>query len=727
LDSENEKDLKEIVEDIEEELESFNATIPNRKLLPMPSDNDVVSTELDGKTPLSFVRDNEWVFRYGPKSFCIRLGQNIDEFGLYLSDPLAVPLRYFQTTLGYYNIPGKNPCSISACPNSMIGKMAELNRVNGYFYTEGYLLGEMATCKPVSSISVNVLRNLIEADMKAVTVAKNIPSEGNENLELKLQPKASKVIQFVYGLCAWAQISQLVSLPKEFKASFTAHDLLAGGLGKRFAQFKASSFSKWRAIEFDDLELLISHSLRYVETYSSNILFLRQKLSEIPQNLAKAEFAYKEPFDIHLYINRPALKPIIDEMLLHEFHKENGIPWFKYSISPGKSRPYIQKTVIIHEITNLYGSCIFTLLLWTAMRIDEFTRLTVNSLFIDGKRIDLKKDALMQVKNGKDFNIERVITKTAQGPRILPVPKVGALAFAILVELLRSDRITLNNLYLIPTGGIKFYKSESKRVFATDENPISNRTVRRNLKAYCEGVGVDGVHPHQCRKTLPTLLINQDPHCLELIREILCHKKIGMTLVYIMSLPGVTEDAMRYVMESELDSVVELMADAMEGKLAGAKGDEILEVVTTNQEWFFGETVQTTAKELIDSYVQSNFIIVRHPAAWCLRFPSKVPFKAPCLPIATERDSDDEIWPNPDRCIPWKCKYPVHTSKDLGRAKGNLAWANKSASMAKSASSKALYGKQAAYWETVVYQLEFGRPDIVALNLLEKSLMRANG
>ena len=208
---------------------------------------------------------------------------------------------------------------------------------------------------------------------------------------------------------------------------------------------------------------------------------------------------------------------------------------FKKSQSGGIecTQKTILKQPIIDELFNLIGASIFLLLIWTAMRCNELRNLKINSLRVDGKPLDIAKDTIKQIQEGCRFELQRTVYKTTDEPEgeehELPLTKIGALAFATLVELFRGTRERQKTEYLLPAGGFDIHSGGSIGDYGTDI-PINNKTIQKWLSNFCEFVGVEHHHPHQCRKTLATLIINHDPNSLELIRRILCHDNIKMTL-----------------------------------------------------------------------------------------------------------------------------------------------------------------------------------------------------
>lgn len=669
--------------------------------LPLPNLDSIISYEIDGLTPTSYFKDDTWVFNNGSKPCAVYFGKKAK--GYNLQDTHATLLRDFQKIIGYYFVPGKNPYFNIDSPMSLKAELTRNKVLLEYFYNHGYLLqAHDGNFIPISAISVDNLREEVRARIKA--------DAGQHN-----------VISFTQSISRWAVISSLAELPPEFASSFTSHAFWDGGLYKEVSDYFVSKAMKHTAIEFDNLKKLIDVSIKYTINYSRDILFLNERLNEL-RNEGGHNF---------LRIGNKT-KDIITQILIHPFFQEEidgkQKRWFVTSELITQSEKGHEKWIrinkILCELNMLAGVSIFNLLIWTAMRAGELMSLKVDGLIVNGKPIDLDKDTLIQVEDGTEFSIIRPVSKTEKGygsiDHRLPVPKICATAFAILIELFRESRKQSGNRYLFLVG---LSRNHSVNLtLSSNQDYCSATFIRKSLDQLTTFAGVEHIYPHQCRKSLATLMINYDPLCLELIKDILCHKSIAMTMVYLMSLPGVSEEAMRILWQYESDRMVEYFADAAEGKLAGKMGDDTLNTIKEYQELLSAEVTPTTIKEFLGAYLESDYRIIRSPAAWCLRYPSKITWDAPCLPPQALRNQYDGIAPNPDRCQPWLCQYAAHTSRDLGLAKGRLAWAKKAASAGNHASFQGLYEKQIKYWERVVYQLQYGRDDIAGLHIIEKSL-----
>jgi len=707
-------EIDEQADEFEEELlelsQSISPMTVKRRRLRLPENDDVISWDLDAKTPLSRFRDQEWFFRHPGEMLPIRFGMNHQDIGVDLSDPNAAPLRRFQKYMIFYAVPGKNIYSKITKPSSTVRMHNEFLHFMAYLFQNGYLLGSDGNFKTLETLDVKALRAEIRARMKRDEVG------------------PSALIGFCRSIGKWIILSKGADLPKEFLAPFTEKDFWGGGLSKEIARYKAEKSHSWEAIDFDNLQPMLKAASRYIQLYAHDLLYLERKYFEAHRIKVNNQ---RKKTTASIEITYGPTTEIAKELLNYNFAicPETHKPWFELSSNSNRNkkrnRYSIAKKPILEQWQNLIGAAIFMLFLWTAMRVNELQMLEADALLIDGEPMDLNRDVTEQVDKGQRFDLRRTVFKTEENllgeDHILPLPKIGAQAFSILFELFRISRESLNNNHLLPAGGLYLHGTSFLGPWQTSSDPISKSFIGIYFYNFCYLADVERQHPHKCRKTLATLMINYDPSSLELIRDILCHKSVAMTVVYLMSLPGVAEDILNHIVETQKEKVAELLADGAEGKLAGAAGNRTLDAIAKHPEAFHGTALATTVKTLLEAFTENaNFDIILTPAAWCLRFPSKVPWTAPCLP--PNAIPGEYIYPDPGKCIPFNCKHAGHSTRHLDRIKGALAWAKKAASESRYSTSKAHYEEQIRYWEDVVNQLENGRPDIVSLNIVEQAL-----
>jgi len=489
------------------------------------------------------------------------------------------------------------------------------------------------------------------------------------------------------------------------------------------------------------LKPLFITAQNYIETYAPDIFWLERQL-EKSYNLRANSESLTNTADIH---NGSLTVKLFDTIVERDYrvNSETDKPWFKPELNAQLREPgnpeskidllHIGIKPIRHELEILAGAAIFILLCFTGMRHGEIVCLLASALRIDGRLLNCQGDLFAQVEEGKEFELSRTVFKLIPSPsgktHVTPLPKIAAVAFVVLVKLFQKGR-TLSRVrdsrgnYLLPAGGlVPLWREKAQGVAG---RRYFMKTIAPYLRTFCSAAGVDAHHPHQCRKTLATLFINEDPESLELIRWLLAHKSIAMTVEYIMSLPGVNSEIAEYHKVHSSEKLIYFVAEALDGYAAGAAGNRAEDALLINPESWKGQMLPYNMKVLIQSYEAANFTLHRTPAAWCIRFPTRVPRFAPCLPptiqaaIENGEISDGmTIHPRPEHCVPWLCGDAGHTRDDLENVDRSLRFGRQQASKASNAKERAHYEQQVTYWEDVMHQLQYGREDIGSHKFIE--------
>jgi len=617
-----EEEIEEQAEEIEAEMyyedHEFSAAVTHK----LPESEEPISFDEHGRV-MSRYGDPEWKFLHEDGTMItLRFGQNHQELGFDLSDPLSESLRTIEKILSFYDVPGKDPSKKPLKPSSIEDSFKINHYLLSYLHGKGFLRGNDP--KNLELLNVHELRHEIY-------------------LRIEQDEGYSRVYRFSKAIAKWARISNKINLPGKFSANFTLKQFWSRGMKKDIAKYVAQKKIRWQAIDFDDLQPMMNTALKYIKDYSRDLIFVERTFEKSFQRRVISGLVNKHAKIEH---NEKLSADLADELINHHFSKDSGgAPWLNVEISTnGKSAKYqyILKMPFIEEWKNLLGAAIFMLLIWSAMRINELRNLKMNALRVDGKPLDLKKDAVEQVLDGTRFDLRRTEFKTNKEPggkdHILPLPKIGALAFATLIELFRGTRLRQQNTFILPAGGFDIHGHGSKGKVGKEgsNRPIGFTSIIRWLYNFCDVAGVEHHHTHKCRKTLATLMINHDPNALELIRKLLCHKSVTMTLEYIMSLPGVCEEIRNHVMETMRNKVVDLLTYGAKGQVAGGAGNRLLDAIAATPKAYKGIRLLTTIQMLVKSLDAANFIIQRTPAAWCIRFPTRIPRTAPCLPPAIQ-------------------------------------------------------------------------------------------
>lgn len=716
-----ESDMDEMVADFEAELledtddlevEGINAGVT----IAMPADDEIVSFDETG-IPLSKFGHQVWIFLDKQnRQLPIPFGQASGTTKVNFADPLATAYTDLQKLMVYSSLPRNNR---QAKPFSATTLFSQ-NQINlvllEWLYSCGFLLGQTRE-------SLQTLGSLCPE-----LFAKEV------NRRIDAGDGISQTTSMLAALRRLCKMSQSVYCPPEFKLSFGYRDAVNSNLARKAARYVADKMGRWKAIEFDDLEPMLRRAKAYVDCFYTDIQWLIDQYADMRRERDASSMNKTEYFYIDTSRNR---KHIFDAVISRRFaiDPETHSAWWDIEVlnTPDHRYDYIPTEQIRVRLKRCAGACIFILLFFTGMRSKELKTIKTTWLKVNGQPLDEKSRAVAQVDaagSNAVFDLTRMISKIDGNqiigrPHEVPIPYIAARAFAILVDMLSASRRQSQCDTLIPPRGIRtIYFADDDVAELSTSHSMSNPHVSC-LRDFCNDAGVDMQSPHRCRKSLATLLINEDPSSLDVIRYLLGHKSIVMTYRYIMALPGINREVLSYMMEKETDAIISLIGDGIEGKLAGGGGNRALDAIQRNVESFKGRNLETTVSLLVTSLETSGFIINRTPAAWCLRLHGRVPRTAPCLPefiqnaiAAGDIVDAHDIHPVPEHCVPWKCGDAGHSTKDLPAARRNQRYAGDKSSSAKTANARALYSEQASYWQEVVGQLENGRTDIVGLQLL---------
>lgn len=676
-----------------------------------PDPSEIITYDQATGKPLSRFSDDVWRQHYNGGDIIIDFGNPSKYPCIDFTSPSHTHLQSFRKILTYYQVAGKNPYARVKSFNTTKSRFNSVTHLAQLFYENGYLIDIGGSYKTINNISAEDLKQQI-------------------NTLLDTPNPPSNIFRLINGIIIWAKLSRLNILPLELSATFTEKQVFTKDLQRALKKHETQHSGRWESIEYDDLAQLMQTATLYIDNFAEDLIYLMDKFED--GRSAQVAAGHRKP-KAELWTTHGATRHLGKELLSYSFARDprTNLPWMQLDVASfsredwGGTTNMVRKNPIIFEWLVLTQSAIFLLLAWTAMRVSEFVNLQVADLSIDGQPYDYKMNAIIEVKSGQSFDLKRTVTKTedclgGKGKKV-PVPRLGALAFAVLIEFYRRSRDASKNKYLLPAGMLQGHGGPGG-VVRTDkkQGPLSTAQVRRSLYRFCDYVGVEQYHPHQLRKTLATMMITRNPGSLELVKDLLCHRDINMTIKYLMSIPAIAEDVKDYMAVANRVKLIEWLSDAIDGKVAGQAGDKTLDAIAGNRDFFRGELLPITLQNLIES-VCPDHIIIRTPAAWCLRFPSMVPLSAPCLPeINSEGTSISEIYPNPSECRPWLCRYSGHTTSDITRAKKSLQWARKKAQDSLiNPERRAQYAEQASYWAHVVEQLSIGRPDITAMGIAD--------
>lgn len=721
------EDMEDMEEEIEEDLLSIDddseldADEAGETVAALPTDAEVMSYDRNGEV-LSRFGDPTWVLidkagRKVPFTF----GLNHESRTLDFTDPMSTKLALAEKLLLFTRWPSKNLTVRPLSPGTLRGVHKENKTLLDWMYRKGFFL-------------IDCIDEAIE-DRSLVT-AQTVRMEIRQMLDSR--EHYAKIRGVLRAVKTWLLLGAKPYCPDWFKPVFSYGEVVDDQLVKEIATYVAKQKNRWEAIPFDDLEPLFTTAKNYIERYVSDLFWLESKFVEALE-LRKAAGIKGATATV---VNKSITADLYNSILSHSYqiNPETKNPWFAPTIlitynkrnnpRSGEKVRAIALTPFKIATEILVGAATFTLFTFTAGRHIELSTLKIDALRIDGKPLDYHGDVFAQVEAGTEFDLTRTLLKMKPDPtgksHMTPIPKIIAKAFVVLIEVFRHARTKVGKkgtCFLFPAGGIirPWYRGNGgagEKKFFHD--------LGKYLRRFCEEAGVDYHHPHKCRKTLATLLIHEDPGCLDIICWILGHNSLAMTMEYIMALPGISKEVFEFYKAHSAKNILQFVGDTLEGHVAGAAGNRSIDAVLGNVKAWKGKKLASTMEVLLESYKNSNFTIHRTPAAWCIRFPTRVPLSAPCLSstiqdaIANGEIVDGSmLLPRHEHCIPWKCGDAGHTRDDLDNAKKSLGYAMEKAFNAGSSRERAHYQEQVDYWKSVAHQLEYGRPDIVGLHLLE--------
>lgn len=164
--------------------------------------------------------------------------------------------------------------------------------------------------------------------------------------------------------------------------------------------------------------------------------------------------------------------------------------------------------------------------------------------------------------------------------------------------------------------------------------------------------------------------------------------------------------------EEQEELMSEWVNDCYSGHAAGPAGDR----GTENLKHFDGKRIPYSIGVLTKSLREANYMILRTPAAWCMRLPSRVPHTAPCLEPKIQRAIEEgelevgtDVQVNPEHCQPHLCGDAGHSRSDLNTARRARKWAEKKVANSRGTQAKLDADAELKYWTDVEHRLTHGR------------------
>lgn len=704
--AERQADIDEIEEEICEELKRDLRPLRQKhwkfgvlKKLRMPTSSTIISYGIDGKSVLSRFEDDEWKIWIDGALRTFNFRQNSKERNFDLTGEIADHHVYFSKIFAWFMLPGNFPGSNIKSPRTSINNIDNCRYLIALLIEKGFLLNiDNVETKPLCLLNVAELKSKIR-DL------------------IKSGHSISQIAGLYRAIGRWVQMADYAELPNEFIPSFNIGDWHGDGVfTNEVIRYEAEKITPWKAIPHDDLIRLLQQCQVYIQDFSKDILVMNHLIKVERNNIAIEK--QKKPI-----ISKGETKEIFEAIKNHQFAVDprTGNPWFSVKVAKDTigSQDVIPLTQFNKEIYKLLDCCIFELLLWSATRVREMINFKVDGLIINGKRLVRTDDAIKVFTDAfgpkgtstPRFELEFLSFKTAKTKkgkiRKIPLTTDAAHAFCVLVEMLRPFRDKHNNAFLFSSGVM--YPT---KCLNDPQAHAVNTYFTFRLGKLCKQVGVEYHHPHRCRKTLATIIINKSPYSLELIQRLLGHNTPSMTLRYLMSLPGIAEDVRKHITASNKSRILDILSAVATRRMSGTAAEKLMTAIPCEK--LAAEILPDTIHEYTELLISDpNFVIIKAPAAWCLRLQTFRPQQLPCLPNIGLIDFPPEnLAPNPRNCRPWECGYAAHTRHHLQRAMDNRDASIKLASRPgiRAALSDS-FSVQGAYWGNTVRHLEQGHDD----------------
>jgi integrase len=289
---------------------------------------------------------------------------------------------------------------------------------------------------------------------------------------------------------------------------------------------------------------------------------------------------------------------------------------------------------------------------WTFQEV--FTMLIDACFIIICLVTGMRRSELMHVKAGKawrvpgtndDYRLEFTVFKTDEASQgitvVVPIPEIAYKSYKVLERITEKAR---------QFGGCDYLSVKTMFGFGSQMKPGQ---FNRRLNAFWENLGIEeNIHPHMFRKTLAMFAIYQDPHNLTVIKHLFSHRSLAMTLVYIVKIPGLSDDIKLALVRHNADLLAEVLAAAKNEKIGGACGLRIKEQVKSGK---LAARLNDEGRESIEQYIESLL-------EQGLRLLHRCPLSVVCTNM---HDSVVNISPELCDCEVTNCDYAVFTENSV--------------------------------------------------------------
>lgn len=387
-----------------------------------------------------------------------------------------------------------------------------------------------------------------------------------------------------------------------------------------------------------DLKFIMSKSIKYIEEYSDEILYMARTLADCNDYLINKK--YSMLFDALIEADFDFQQP-----LLSEYKEKSNLVDTKFEKSKGKTLPKLLETCINLSI-DLEASCIIVILLLTGMRKSELLRL----------------NRFPEITEDEFYNLSKFIYKTSEnedGEELnIPIPYIAKKAIEVLSEL--SSIKDKKNTGKILT--ISFF-SQKEETYTDRPNVL--------IKYFCRKIGIiNEPRPHQLRHAIAFLIAyDNEKDGLELARLFLGHKSITMTLQYLGHFNPLIRNSIKELNIDKSNELINLIGEEIKlnHKFYGAESNLLM---NTNQ--FMGSYAEgyndLITKSLKQLLKKGKIMIIQSATNLCIHDLTKKELMA-CQRGLSISNNLGDLQPMPSRCEGANCINSIFLEKHIEKLK----------------------------------------------------------
>lgn len=469
------------------------------------------------------------------------------------------------------------------------------------------------------------------------------------------QPTVGMRWELSHALQFWQKLSIGRLLPPEYAihSRIVKKEEVA-----RYRQEYDDASTPYLPISLDDYANITSHCIRMVEEYSKDVLWLyRTYYPSVVGGFEHADrAALRKGFSSSGKDGVAAFSEY--EPVTHEER-----PWWALKIEMRshpvsfKAKPwgFLSANRINNLVASLLDACCVTILATTGMRRSEVIGLRTGCVSSDSDGHWLRY-TVFKTSKASQGDVKRI-----------PIPVVTAKAIDIVEQLCHEARVYGRHDALFASITRQHFGKATHGAYP-----------ERAVKRVCEAVGADAaIHPHRFRKTLAMYMVYQDPTNIEVVRQLFSHVSLKMTLRYIMSLPGVSDEIKRIILEQNMDVLLEVLEGVSNGRIGGEAGKRIKRTIEASPN--FLARLQDEGKEALAQYVESMLeqgikILHRTNLAICFKTPGYIE-STPC--DGKNEDPSTKLHPNLFACDPFNCRFSAFVESNIPSLRNEIHFHNK--------------------------------------------------